>query len=110
MNSAHTRVGEKLAKICWPVLYETRVSRRAETRRRSVADRAYGVKERALKHKFNVGETVYFTASNVARPAASGTYQVIRLLPTDGDERQYRIKSTTEAFERVARESQLDAS
>jgi hypothetical protein len=63
--------------------------------------------ERALKHKFLVGETVYFTASNVARPAASGTYEVIKVLPTDGDERQYRIKSTTEAFERVARESQL---
>ena len=40
--------------------------------------------ERALKHKYTVVETVYFTASNVARPAASGTYEVIRLLPTDG--------------------------
>jgi len=45
--------------------------------------------ERALKHKYSVGETVYFTASNVARPAASGTYEVIRLLPTDGDDCQY---------------------
>ncbi len=62
---------------------------------------------RVLKHKFVVGETVYFTASNVARPAASGTYEVIRLLPTDGDDFQYRIKSSTEAFERVAKESQL---
>jgi len=66
--------------------------------------------ERALKHKFTVGETVYFTASNVARPAASGTYEVIRLLPTDGDDCQYRIKNSTEAFERVAKESQLDIS
>jgi hypothetical protein len=63
--------------------------------------------ERALKHKYSVGETVYFTASNVSRPAASGTYQVVRLLPTDGDDCQYRIKSSTEAFERVAKESQL---
>ena len=63
--------------------------------------------ERALKHKYSVGETVYFTASNVARPAATGTYEVIRLLPTDGDDCQYRIKSSTEAFERVAKESQL---
>ena len=63
--------------------------------------------EKALKHKFGVGETVYFTPSSVARPAASGTYEVIRLLPTDGDDCQYRIKSSTEAFERVARESQL---
>ena len=68
------------------------------------------VMERALKHKFTVGETVYFTASNVARPAAAGTYEVIRLLPTDGDDCQYRIKSSTEAFERVAKESQLDIS
>jgi hypothetical protein len=74
------------------------------------AQPAFCVMERALKHKFTVGETVYFTASNVARPAASGTYEVIRLLPTDGDDCQYRIKNSTEAFERVAKESQLDIS
>ncbi|ABE40295.1 hypothetical protein SAMN05444123_10839 [Rhodopseudomonas pseudopalustris] len=66
---------------------------------------AHGV--RALKHKFVVGENVYFTASNVARPAASGIYEVIRLLPTDGSDCQYRIKSSSETFERVAKESQL---
>jgi len=60
-----------------------------------------------LKHKFGIGERVYFTASNVSRPAAGGVYQVIRLLPTDGDDCQYRIKSSSEAFERVAKESQL---
>ncbi len=65
------------------------------------------VMERALKHKFPVGSTVYFTASNISRPAASGTYEVIRQLPSDGDDCQYRIKSSTEAFERVAKESQL---
>jgi hypothetical protein len=70
----------------------------------------FGQWRRALKHKFTVGETVYFTASNVARPAASGTYEVVRLLPTDGDDCQYRIKNSTEAFERVAKESQLDVS
>lgn len=63
--------------------------------------------EMALKHKYGVGEVVYFTASNVARPAATGTYEVVRLLPSDGDDCQYRIKSSTEAFERVAKESQL---
>ena len=67
--------------------------------------------ERALMHKFAVGSTVYFTASNISRPAAGGTYEVIRQLPSDGgDDCQYRIKSSTEAFERVARESQLAAS
>jgi hypothetical protein len=63
--------------------------------------------ERVLKHKFPIGARVLFTASNIARPAASGSYEVIRLLPTDGDDCQYRIKSSTEAFERVAKESQL---
>lgn len=95
---------------CWPrsqpACYTATfsVSRRKRDRRRKLA---FCVMERALKHKYNVGETVYFTASNVARPAASGTYEVIRLLPTDGDDCQYRIKSSTEAFERVAKESQL---
>ncbi len=57
-----------------------------------------------------VGATVYFTASNVSRPAATGTYEVIRQLPSEGDDCQYRIKSSTEAFERVAKESQLAVS
>ena len=60
--------------------------------------------ERALRHKYPVGTTVYFTASNISRPAARGTYEVIRQLPTEGDDCQYRIKSATEAFERVAKE------
>jgi hypothetical protein len=68
---------------------------------------AFCVMERALKHKFPIGASVYFTASNVSRPAATGTYEVIRQLPTEGDDCQYRIKSSTEAFERVAKESQL---
>ena len=88
-----------LPNVSWPV-----------SLRGPRADPAFRcVRERALKHKYLVGETVYFTASNVARPAASGTYEVIRLLPTDGDDCQYRIKSSTEAFERVAKESQLAA-
>jgi hypothetical protein len=71
---------------------------------------AFCVMERALKHKYNVGASVYFTASNVARPGANGTYEVIRQLPTEGDDCQYRIKNSTEAFERVAKESQLEVS
>lgn len=67
----------------------------------------FDLMERVLKHKFSIGTRVFFTASNVARPAASGTYEIIRLLPTEGDDCQYRIKSSTEAFERVAKESQL---
>jgi hypothetical protein len=60
-------------------------------------------------HKFRVGETVLFTSSPITRPGASGTYKVVKLLPSDGDDYQYRIKNSGEAFERVAKESQLEA-
>jgi hypothetical protein len=59
-------------------------------------------------HKFQVGQTVFYTSSPISRPGATGTYQVVRLLPSDGDDYQYRIKNPGEAFERVAKESQLD--
>ena len=59
-------------------------------------------------HKFSVGQTVYFTSGPMGRLAASGTYKIVKLLPSDGDDYQYRIKSAGEAFERVAKESQLD--
>lgn len=61
-----------------------------------------------VRHKYTVGETVYFTSPNFGRAAASGTYTVIKLLPSESDDYQYRIKSSGEAFERVAKESQLD--
>jgi hypothetical protein len=61
-----------------------------------------------VRHKYHVGETVYFTSPNFGRTAASGTYTVIKLLPSESDDYQYRIKSSGEAFERVAKESQLD--
>lgn len=59
-------------------------------------------------HKFRVGQTVLYTSSPISRPGASGTYKVVKLLPSDGDDYQYRIKNPGEAFERVAKESQLE--
>jgi hypothetical protein len=59
-------------------------------------------------HKFQVGQTVFYTSSPISRPGASGSYQVVRLLPSDGEDYQYRIKNPGEAFERVAKESQLE--
>ncbi len=44
----------------------------------------------------------HFTASQRGAPSRERHLPVIRLLPTDGDDCQYRIKSSTEAFERVA--------
>lgn len=59
-------------------------------------------------HKFSIGQTVRYTAGPYSRLGASGTFKIVKLLPPDGDEQQYRIKSPGEAFERVAKESQLD--
>jgi hypothetical protein len=59
-------------------------------------------------HRYRVGQTVFYTSSPISRPGASGSYEVVRLLPSDGDDYQYRIKNPGEAFERVAKESQLE--
>jgi hypothetical protein len=59
-------------------------------------------------HKYRVGQTVLYTSSPISRPGASGSYRVVKLLPSDGDDYQYRIKNPGEAFERVAKESQLE--
>jgi hypothetical protein len=59
-------------------------------------------------HKFRVGQAVLYTSSPISRPGASGSYKVVKLLPSDGDDYQYRIKNPGEAFERVAKESQLE--
>jgi len=64
--------------------------------------------EIVIKHKYQIGETVYFTSPTFGRAAATGSYTVVKLLPSEGDDYQYRIKSSGEAFERVAKESQLD--
>lgn len=61
-----------------------------------------------LRHKYHVGDIVYYTSPSFGRAAATGSYTVVKLLPSEGDDHQYRIKNTDEAFERVAKESQLD--
>jgi hypothetical protein len=60
------------------------------------------------EHKFQIGQAVHFTSRPVGQMAVNSTYRVVKLLPSDGDDHQYRIKSSEEAFERVAKESQLD--
>lgn len=59
-------------------------------------------------HKYQIGEVVYYTSPSFGRAAATGSYKVVKLLPSEGDDYQYRIKNTEEAFERVAKESQLE--
>jgi hypothetical protein len=59
-------------------------------------------------HKYSIGQNVRYTAGPFTRAGSNGSFTVVKLLPTEGDENQYRIKSNGEAFERVAKESQLD--
>jgi hypothetical protein len=57
--------------------------------------------------KFKVGQTVDFTPGRSSIPASQREYKVVRVVPLEGGERQYRIKTIAEQFERVAKESEL---
>ncbi|HEY2526880.1 MAG TPA: hypothetical protein VGJ20_02860 [Xanthobacteraceae bacterium] len=59
-------------------------------------------------HKFKVGQSVSFTSGWFGRGGANSIFKVIQLLPPEGGDYQYRIKSAHEPHERVVKESQLD--
>jgi hypothetical protein len=60
-------------------------------------------------HKFKVGQSVRFTPGKMTPPAGAQAYMIVRVLPAEGGEYHYRIKSVYERYERVARESELSA-
>jgi len=45
----------------------------------------------------------------IGRNVPGGGYEVIKVLPDHNGEREYRIKSANEPYERVARESELNS-
>ena len=57
-------------------------------------------------HKFNVGDTVALKPT-FRRNVPGGIYEIVKVLPETNDDREYRIKSANESYERVARESEL---
>jgi hypothetical protein len=59
------------------------------------------------RHKFKVGQVVNYSPNRMSMSASSRGYEIKRLLPREGVELLYRIKSPTETFERVAREQDL---
>lgn len=66
-------------------------------------------------HTFCVGQLVRLSPTMTSRNIPNGVYVVTKQLPENSDdyrhgERQYRIKSTYEPYERVVRESQLQKS
>lgn len=58
-------------------------------------------------HKFRIGESLSFMPHRIGLGKSGNTCKVVRLLSTDGADPQYRIKCSTESFERVVRESEL---
>jgi hypothetical protein len=58
-------------------------------------------------HKFRVGETVHYRPNAFDRATSRGDYEILRLLPAEGTDNQYRLKSVADGHERVVRESQL---
>ncbi len=58
-------------------------------------------------HKFKIGQMVDFFPSQRTLSASVRAYKILRLMPFDGGELFYRIKTISEPFERVARESEL---
>lgn len=57
--------------------------------------------------KFRVGQMVDFVPSQRGVAASARAYKIMMLLPSEGGERLYRIKTIAEVFERIARESEL---
>jgi hypothetical protein len=60
------------------------------------------------QHKFKVGQSVSFMSGPFGRSRTTDIYKITQLLPPEGDDYQYRIKSAGEPHERVVKESQLD--
>lgn len=60
--------------------------------------------------KFAVGQMVDLQSSpRFGAGQMTRGFKVLRLLPHDSGERLYRIKTMTEAYERIAKESELKA-
>ncbi len=62
-----------------------------------------------MTHKFQVGDRVIFNPINIGGVPRSfaGTYVVLRQLPPQGDQPQYRIEHVGDGHVRVASEFEL---
>lgn len=58
-------------------------------------------------HKFKVDQALMFSPRRIGNPLGDQSCKVLRLLPIEGGEFQYRIKCNFDNAERVVKESQL---
>ena len=61
-----------------------------------------------MTSQFRSGQTVRLSRRLPYKSAAEGEYTIVRPLPDNGGEPQYRIKSVREPYERVVKESDLE--
>jgi hypothetical protein len=59
-------------------------------------------------HRFKVGQSVNFSSGFGRKPGYGSIYKITHLLPSEGAELLYRIKSANEPHERVAKEVELE--
>lgn len=59
------------------------------------------------KYKYKVGQTVRYNSDVMRRIGSNASFKIVRLMPPEGDNPQYRIKSTSEAHERIAKEYEI---
>jgi hypothetical protein len=60
------------------------------------------------QHKFKIGQFVDCKPARIGGSLlASSRYKILRLLPEEGTDLLYRIKSADETFERIAKEHEL---
>ncbi len=58
-------------------------------------------------HSFSIGQNVELVPGKLDGNVPRGTYTVLRLLPNDAADREYRVRNVRDGHERVVRESQL---
>ncbi|SDE24344.1 hypothetical protein [Belnapia rosea] len=58
-------------------------------------------------HGFAVGQSVEIIPGRYDGDIPRGAYTILRLLPNEGADREYRVRHQLDGQERVARESQL---
>ncbi len=59
------------------------------------------------QHQYSVGDNVQYVSSTKYDYRAPGTYRIVRLLPSEGSDHQYWVRSALEDFDRIAFESEV---
>ena len=63
-----------------------------------------------IRHKYSVGQSVEFMPGQLDHNVPRGTYTIVRQLPIEARDCQYRVKNLRDGHERIVREAQLAGS